>query len=246
MKMKTLYYCLWMLALSACTANETMNDNMLVVSTSKNKILTLGDSRVEGGSPEFESYRYELWKKLLGLQREFDLIGPFKDDVGFPNFNGKAFDNDHGGVGGDTTLGIIERYTEAKANGIPDIVLLGIGGNDITGGATVAEVVANMGRIIDLIYTDNPSAVVLVEIIAGANPNSSLGQSLNGLVNQFGAQLIVLAQQKSTSTFKVIPVDMNTNFTNNASYYADQVHYSQLGAREIADRYFVALGPYLQ
>ena len=33
-------------------------------SNSINKILNLGASRVEGGRPEYESYRYELWKKL--------------------------------------------------------------------------------------------------------------------------------------------------------------------------------------
>ena len=33
-------------------------------STSKNKILPLGASRVEGARPDFESYRYELWKLL--------------------------------------------------------------------------------------------------------------------------------------------------------------------------------------
>ena len=31
-------------------------------STSQNKILPLGASRVEGAPPSFESYRYEVWK----------------------------------------------------------------------------------------------------------------------------------------------------------------------------------------
>ncbi|MFK7952374.1 MAG: hypothetical protein AB8B73_05975, partial [Ekhidna sp.] len=41
-------------------------------STSINKILPLGASRVEGARPEFESYRYELWKDLKENDWTFD------------------------------------------------------------------------------------------------------------------------------------------------------------------------------
>ena len=48
-------------------------------STSINKILPLGASRVEGARPEFESFRYELWKDLKENDWTFDFIGTQKD-----------------------------------------------------------------------------------------------------------------------------------------------------------------------
>ena len=58
-------------------------------SESKMQILPLGDSRVEGGRPHFESYRYELWKNLkqLGLE-DFDFVGSIEDDGRFDDFQG--------------------------------------------------------------------------------------------------------------------------------------------------------------
>ena len=42
--------------------------------TSINKILALGASRVKGSRPEFESYRYELWKDLK-LKKQLVMVG---------------------------------------------------------------------------------------------------------------------------------------------------------------------------
>ena len=60
--------------------------------TSKNKILPLGASRVEGNRPEYESFRYELWKTLTENEIEFDFIGTEKDDSTYPMYEGKNFD----------------------------------------------------------------------------------------------------------------------------------------------------------
>ena len=49
-------------------------------SNSINKILNLGASRVEGGRPEYESYRYELWKKLKENNLIFDYVGTQTDE----------------------------------------------------------------------------------------------------------------------------------------------------------------------
>ena len=35
------------------------------ISTSINKIMTLGASRVEGSRPDYESFRYNLWKNMI-------------------------------------------------------------------------------------------------------------------------------------------------------------------------------------
>lgn len=228
-----------------CSSNENPIEEIEISIDKNNKILCLGDSRVQGFRPLFENYRYELWRNLVRNNIDFDFVGPFKDFVSYPTFSNLNFDNDHAGVFGDTTLDVINRLDAAFKDDIPDFVLLGIGGNDITGGKSVDDVILNLGIILDEIAIKNTNTVVFLEIIAGANPNSNLAKELNGLIIEIEQKLTELSIEKSTDTFKVILVDMNTNFTNNANFYADDVHYSVLGAKEIADRYFNALTPFL-
>jgi lysophospholipase L1-like esterase len=248
MKIKIVQLITLLLFFIGCSSNDDIiedkniaNDDVIV-----NKILCIGDSRVQGFRPLFENYRYELWKNLVENEVDFDLVGPFKDFVSYPTFSNLTFDNDHAGILGDTTLDVINRLDEAFEKDIPDFVLLGIGGNDITGGKSIDDVVLNLGVILDEIEIKNNNAIVFLEIIAGVNPNSSRAASLNGLITEFEEKLNKLAEEKSNTSFKVVLVDMNTNFTNNANFYADEVHYSLLGAKEIADRYFKALNTFLK
>ena len=59
-----------LLLLSACQPDEPKPQ-----SSSINKIMPLGASRVEGDRPDFESYRYGLWQDLVSSGWTFDLIG---------------------------------------------------------------------------------------------------------------------------------------------------------------------------
>lgn len=231
--------------LIGCSSNESPVEDIEISVDKTNKILCLGDSRVQGFRPFFESYRYELWKNLVSNDVDFDLVGPFKDFVSYPTFSNLTFDNDHAGILGDTTSDVIDRLDAAFENDIPDFVLLGIGGNDITGGKSIDDVILNLEIILDEIAIKNANTIVFLEIIAGANPNSALAKEVNGLIIEFEQKLNELSTEKMNDTFKVVLVDMNTNFTNNSDFYADNVHYNLLGAKEIADRYFNALNPYL-
>jgi len=211
-------------------------------------ILTLGDSRVQGARPAFESYRYELWKNLVSANYNFNLIGPFEEAAdGYPLFQGLAFDGDHGGVGGNTTVSLLNRLDEAllSAERAPDLVLLGIGGNDLLRieeqGNTEAEsrALANIDVMIDQIQAANPNVTIILEQIAGANPSEPEAASLNTVVNSFNASLAQMAQAQTSGNSKVLVVNMQTNF--GAQYYADDVHYNEAGAKEIADRYFTVI-----
>ena len=53
-------------------------------------ILPIGDSRVQGARPEFESYRYELWKNLVAESYSIDFVGPEIDRADYPAFQGFA------------------------------------------------------------------------------------------------------------------------------------------------------------
>ncbi|MCH2199433.1 MAG: hypothetical protein MK081_11695 [Flavobacteriales bacterium] len=104
------------------TSNGGQNNTQ---STSSNKIMPFGASRVEGARPDYESYRYELWKQLIDGGWEFDFIGNELDDASYPNYNNLSFDGDHQGIGGWTSGQLLDAVSTWITNtGSPDIVLL--------------------------------------------------------------------------------------------------------------------------
>jgi hypothetical protein len=133
-----------------------------------NKIMPLGASRVQGFSPWFESYRYELWKDLIDGDWEFDYIGTETETGSYPNYEGLAFDPDHQGHGGWTS-GQIHDNLELALNeaGTPDIVLFSSpGGNDILDCLAYKNIIESINDIIDLFQDRNPEIVILIEQLA--------------------------------------------------------------------------------
>ena len=61
---KSLFGILLCIAFIALSCNKEDEQEAKPISTSINKILPLGASRVEGNRPDYESFRYELWKDL--------------------------------------------------------------------------------------------------------------------------------------------------------------------------------------
>ena len=51
------------------------------LSVTTTKIMSLGASRVEGDRPNYESYRYELWKLLIDGNWNFDYVGTQSDNA---------------------------------------------------------------------------------------------------------------------------------------------------------------------
>ena len=234
------------LFISCAKNDETTTVEREQLSGNEVAILTLGDSRVEGARPEYESYRYELWKNLVSASYAFNLIGPFEDNASYPAFMGADFDNEHAGIGGDTTSDVLARLDAAlnSASRAPDLVVLGIGGNDVLQGVPVSTVVSNINTIIDRIQIVNPEVTVFLELISGVRSDVPNAASLNEMVTDFVDQLSIIATDQTTNTSKIIIVDMNTNILD--SYYADDVHFNEIGAKAIADRYFEAIDSFLQ
>ncbi|TRX51202.1 hypothetical protein FNH22_24735 [Fulvivirga sp. M361] len=106
----------------SCGDDDTVTKKPL--SNALNKIMPLGASRVEGARPEFESFRYELWKQLVDGDWDFDYIGTMTDDASYPGLSDIAFDPDHEGRGGFTAGEILSGINGWLENaGTPDIVL---------------------------------------------------------------------------------------------------------------------------
>ena len=210
-----------------------------------NKIMPLGASRVQGFSPWFESYRYELWKDLIDGGWEFDYIGTETETGSYPNYEGLAFDPDHQGHGGWTS-GQIHDNLELALNeaGTPDIVLFSSpGGNDILDGLPYKNIIENINDIIDLFQDRNPEIVILIEQLAPGK-TSFMTPELTAIFDQAVLDVETIAQEQSNDHSQVIPVNMYDGFQDR--YLSDDIHYSEEGAKFIAERYYEVLQTVLE
>ena len=209
-------------------------------SNSKNKILNLGASRVEGGRPEYESYRYELWKKLKENNLIFDYVGTQTDESTYPRFNNIIFDCDHEGRGGWTSADILEELNNwLSLTGPPDFVLFSSpGGNDALEGLSYTQAVSNINSIIDVIQDVNPNATIIIEQMAPAR-SDIMTSELTEFLEQMKEEVLNIAESQTTSTSEVIAINMFSGF--NDVLLADDVHYNEDGAKFIAERYFDVL-----
>ena len=209
-------------------------------SLSINKIMPLGASRVEGARPEYESFRYELWKDLKENNWNFDFIGTQSDNSSYPAFNNENFDIDHEGRGGWTSDDILSGLNGwLSQTGTPDVVLFSSpGGNDALQGLPYSQAVSNINSIIDILQADNPNITIIVEQMAPGR-SDIMTPELTDFFNQMQSEVLNIAASQTTATSQVIAIDMFTGF--NDGLLADDVHYNEAGAEFIANRYYNVL-----
>ena len=241
-----LFLSLTVLIFSACKSDESVNESENETQNDYvNKIMALGASRVEGNRPEFESFRYELWKQLIENDWTFDFVGTQSDNSSYPTFNNQNFDTDHEGRGGWTSEGILGGISEwLTETDIPDIVLFSSpGGNDALQNLPYANIPTNINAIIDIIQEANPNVTILIEQLAPGR-SDTMTSELTSYFNQINEEMLSIASQQSTSSSEVIAVDMYTGFTD--LMLADDVHYNESGADFIATRYYNVLSNILE
>lgn len=241
LKQNILLLGLIVLIFNACKKDEFVNESE---NDYVNKIMALGASRVEGNRPEFESYRYELWKQLIENNWTFDFVGTQSDNSSYPTFNNQSFDTDHEGHGGwtseDILGGVNEWITETET---PNIVLFSSpGGNDALQNLPYAQVYSNINAIIDIFQEANPNITILIEQLAPGRSVIMTSQ-LTSYFNQINQDVLSIALEQSNSSSKVIAVDMYTGFTD--LMLADEVHYNSSGADFIATQYYNILSSIL-
>lgn len=227
------------LIFNSCNHKESSSN------TSIKKIMILGASRVEGNRPVFESFRYETWKNLVSNNQTFDFIGTQKDPAEYPPYNELEFDADHQGFGGWTSEQILNHLQEwIEITGAPDIVLFSSpAGNDGLQNLSYDQAIENINGIIDILQSNNPNITIVVEQAAPGRTDV-MTPKLLGFYYQMQADIQTIASEQTTEASKIIPIDMYTGF--NDSMLADGVHYNQLGARFIAERYYDVLAELLR
>jgi lysophospholipase L1-like esterase len=235
---KNLLIILSLLMFNACDKGDDTTPKPQ--STSINKILPLGASRVEGARPDYESFRYELWKDLIDDGWTFDFIGTQSDNASYPSYSGNDFDVDHEGRGGWTSGQILSGLEDwLNETGSPDIVLFSSpGGNDALQELPYDQAVSNINSIIDILQADNPEVTIIIEQMAPGR-SEIMTVELTNYFEQMQQEVLNMAENQTTSASQVIAVDMFTGFTD--SFLADDVHYNETGADFIATRYYEVL-----
>ena len=221
--------------LDQINANKEENTNDI-----PNKIMPLGASRVQGLTPLFESYRFELWKDLIDGGWDFDYIGTETETGSYPNYENLSFDPDHQGKMSWTSEKIFEELESIlHETGYPDIVLFSSpGGNDILDGLPYENVIENINDIIDFFQDRNPDIVILIEQLAPGK-TSFMTPELTLIFDKAVLDVETIAQEQTHENSLVIPVNMFEGFADR--YLADDIHYNTEGAEFIAQRYYEVL-----
>ena len=190
----------------------------------------------------FESYRYELWKKMLDTHMQFDFIGTQVDAYSYPKYLNQKFDSEHQGVGSIETEGVLANMTNVLITiDKPDIVLLGIGINDLLAENVPSNIIKNVSRIIDVLQRDNPYVTIFVEQIPPLR-SDLMTLDLTRRLFIYNRLIHQLSLKKSDQVSRVIAIDMFTNFLD--SYFADQVHYNVDGANFVSQKYYNAIAQF--
>lgn len=173
------------------------------------KIVAFGDSLTAGyGLPASAAYPAQLEDALVAAGFDVSVI--------------------NSGVSGETSRGSLER-----ANFIvkqkPDVVILGIGGNDALRLLSVSETQNNIEQTIDILRNDSVNSPVIILLQMQAPLNAGLGYK-----REFDAIYENIAETKRVI---LVPFLTSELFLKPENKLTDGIHYNQAGYRQAVDLY---------
>jgi acyl-CoA thioesterase I len=173
-------------------------------------IIAFGDSLTMGyGLPASESYPAQL---EAALRTE--------------GYSAKVI---NAGVSGETTRGNLERAKFIRGQN-PDIVLLGIGGNDALRLLPLAETEKNIRETITILQSgENPPVVVLLKMQAPLTSGLGYKREFDGLYD-------TLAEEYGTL---VVPFITPELFLDSNNKLSDGIHYNQVGYKKVVDEHIL-------
>lgn len=143
-------------------------------------VLVVGDSITHGSTGDY-TWRYFAWQHLAALEAEVDLVGPSRAVFPAPGARGRAqyadpaFDRDHAAAWGDRIVyeplhdraALVATYT-------PDVVVLGLGTNDLLLGWRVRTVVKAVRSWVEDTRAEAPgTGFVLLEVPGSTTPRAA-------------------------------------------------------------------------
>lgn len=208
--------------------------------SAQTRIMPLGDSITHGGGG-FCAYRYELWFELSSGGYNVDFVGRRNDTnsgdptaAWYPNYL-TTFDRDHEGYWGWRTDEIEAIVTAAATAGLPDIVLVHLGTNDIgqMGAAGVTNADANLRAIIGNLRTVVPNVTVLLAQVTPIGMGSSYFAN-EAQVGPLNSVIATIVTDSTTAQSPVILVDQNSGFDLGTMMQGDGLHPNLLGEAQMA------------
>lgn len=174
-------------------------------------IVAFGDSLTAGyGLPLAESYPAQLEEKLKQQGFSVKVI--------------------NAGVSGETSKGNTERASFIKSQN-PDMVILGIGGNDALRGLPVSEMKRNMENTIQLLQRgEKKPKILLLQMQAPLNLGFQYKQ-------EFDAVYTTLA---SVYGLPLVPFLVSDVFLDTERMLPDQIHPNKEGYKALIDTYLFA------
>ncbi len=171
-------------------------------------IIAFGDSLTAGyGLPASEAYPAQLEKALRSAGYSVSVI--------------------NAGVSGETTRGNLERSSFIRSQN-PDIVLLGIGGNDALRLLPLAETEKNIRETIStLTGGENPPVVILLRMQAPLTAGLDYKQDFDALYEKLAKEYDLV----------LIPFLTAELFLDPENKLEDGIHYNAKGYKQVVDQY---------
>jgi hypothetical protein len=182
-------------------SSSVETEQVILVKSSKNHILPLGDGRVEGKMPNSESFRYDLWKELVENNWNFDFIGTRFDEFNYPIFANKEFYRNHEGLDFRGTSQILDGINDWLGRmGKPDVVLFcSPAGVDGMTGLPYQKAIENINAIIDNIQLKNPNVTIIIEQAAPV-VDAFMTAGNTAFFNQLRQEVLNIAKNQTTAT----------------------------------------------
>lgn len=197
-------------ALRAPTNNEKVETTGPEAETqaSTYKIVAFGDSLTAGyGLPLLDSYPSELERELRAAGRSVSVI--------------------NAGISGETSRGNRERAEFIRSQN-PQIVLLGIGGNDALRALPTSELKKNISETVEVLTSGtNPPEVILLQMQAPQNAGADYKR-------EFDAIYTDVAKSYSLT---LIPFLVEEVFLNRNLLLSDGIHPNKEGYKILVSKY---------
>jgi hypothetical protein len=200
------------------------------------KIVPLGNSITQGNIawPGANSYRRNLWHKLIDAGYHVDFVGSLDTDNKGRTFPDPTFDHDHEGHWGWRADEILADLPVWLAGYTPDVALIHLGSNDAIQGNSVASTLQEIEDIIGILRNDNAGITIFLAQILPVED-----AVWNANVNGINAGLATLASNLDQAQSRIILVDQNSGW-NIANFTYDGVHPNLDGEERMAQRWFTA------
>lgn len=176
--------------------------------TSDVSVIAFGDSLTAGyGLPASEGYPAQLETALTAAKISAKVI--------------------NSGVSGETSRGNLERASFIRAQN-PDIVLLGIGGNDALRALPVAETKKNITDTIKILTSGaHPPVVILLQMRAPLNAGLQYKRDFDRIYEEVATEQNVL----------LVPFLTAELFLDNTNKLSDGIHYNKVGYGKAVQMY---------